>query len=57
MNSEKTINSANDFAPSYDDYIKNCQWVGADILFGMMYENLQPNQRLLDIVSQMEYPA
>jgi predicted TPR repeat methyltransferase len=49
MNSEKTINSANNFAPNYDDYIRNCQWIGTDILFGLMYENIKPNQILLDI--------
>lgn len=49
MNSEKTIKSANDFATSYDDYIKNCQWIGTDILFGLMFENIKPNQILLDI--------
>ncbi len=49
MNSRTTINSANDFAHNYDDYVKNCQWVGADILFGLMYEYINLNQTFLDI--------
>lgn len=49
MNSSKTINSTNDFAHNYDEYVKNCQWIGADILFGLMYEYINPNQKLLDI--------
>lgn len=49
INSKKTIDSANDFAPNYDDYIRNCQWIGIDILFGLMFENISPNQTLLDI--------
>lgn len=47
--SKKTIDSANDFAPNYDDYIRNCQWIGTDILFGLMFENIKPEQKLLDI--------
>lgn len=49
IDSKKTIDSANDFAPNYDDYIQNCQWIGTDILFGLMFENINPNQKLLDI--------
>lgn len=49
MNSRTTINSTNDFAHNYDDYVKNCRWIGADILFGLMYEYISPNQTLLDI--------
>lgn len=49
LDSKKTIDSANDFAPNYDDYIRNCQWIGTDILFGLMFENIKPNQKLLDI--------
>lgn len=49
MNSRTTINSANDYAQNYDEYVKNCQWIGADILFGLMYEYINLNQTLLDI--------
>jgi predicted TPR repeat methyltransferase len=49
IDSKKTIDSANSFAPNYDDYIRNCQWVGTDILFGLMFENINPNHKLLDI--------
>ena len=49
IDSRKTINSTNDFATNYDNYIRNCQWIGTDILFGLMFENIKPNQTLLDI--------
>lgn len=49
MNSKTTINSVNDFAKTYDDYIKNGQWIGTDLLFGLMYEYLIANQTILDI--------
>ena len=49
MDSKRTIDSANKFAHYYDDYISNCNWIGTDILFGLMYEYLIPNQSLLDI--------
>ncbi|KAA6301724.1 MAG: hypothetical protein EZS26_002189 [Candidatus Ordinivivax streblomastigis] len=49
MNSIKTIKSANDFAKDYDRYVQNYQWIGTDVLFGLMYEYIQSNQVLLDI--------
>jgi len=49
MDSKTTIDSANNFAPNYDDYIQNCQWIGTDILFGLMFEYINTNQKLLDI--------
>jgi predicted TPR repeat methyltransferase len=49
IDSKKTIDSANSFAPNYDDYIRNCQWIGTDILFGLMFEYINPSQTLLDI--------
>ncbi len=49
MNTKTTIDSANDFAQNYDDYIQNCHWIGTDILFGLMYEYIKPDQTLLDI--------
>lgn len=49
MNSEATLNSANDFARNYDDYIRNCNWVGPVILFGLMYNYIKPGQKILDI--------
>ncbi|NVO19235.1 MAG: methyltransferase domain-containing protein [Bacteroidetes bacterium] len=49
LNSEKTLKSANEFASSYDSYIPGCNWVGPDILLGLMFEFLQPGQCLLDI--------
>ena len=49
MNTKTTIDSANDFAQNYDDYIQNCHWIGTDILFGLMYECIKSNQTILDI--------
>lgn len=49
MDRNSTLDSANSFAASYDEYIQNCQWVGPDILFGLMYEFIRPGQTLLDI--------
>lgn len=49
IDSKTTIDSANNFAPNYDDYIQNCQWIGTDILFGLMFEFINSNQKLLDI--------
>ena len=49
MNKRTTIDSANDFVQNYDDYIQNCQWIGTDILFGLMYEYIKTSQTLLDI--------
>jgi len=49
MNTKTTIDSANDFAQNYDDYIQNCHWIGTDILFGLMYEYIKSNQTILDI--------
>ena len=49
MNTKTTIDSANDFAQNYDDYIQNCHWIGTDILFGLMFEYIKSNQTILDI--------
>ena len=49
MHANNTIKTTNNFAGSYDNYIKDCQWVGTDIMFGLMYEFLSPEQILLDI--------
>ena len=49
MSSKKTINSANEFAPIYDEYTQNSQWIGTDILFEFMSQHIKPNQTLLDI--------
>lgn len=49
MSYDATINSANDFAKDYDVFVQNHQWLGTDIMFGMMYEYIQSGQKLLDI--------
>jgi predicted TPR repeat methyltransferase len=47
--SSENLRLVNDFAPGYDKYIKNCNWNGPDMLFGMMYEYLSPDQKVLDL--------
>ena len=49
MNSEITIKSANEFAKQYDDYIQQRNWYRVEIMFGLMFEFLEPKQNLLDI--------
>ncbi len=49
MDSKTTLSAANDFAKGYDEYIQNSQWFGPDILFGLMFEYISPNQTMLDI--------
>jgi predicted TPR repeat methyltransferase len=38
-----------EFAASYDDYILQNGWYSPDILFGLCYQYISKNQRLLDI--------
>jgi predicted TPR repeat methyltransferase len=49
LNSSKTLQSANDFAPAYDDYISKRGWCGPEILFGLLFEYLKKDEKLLDI--------
>lgn len=47
--SSETLQQVNDFAPNYDNYIKNCNWNGPDMLFGLMYEYIAPKQKIMDL--------
>ena len=49
MNSEKNLFFKKEFVEKYDDAIKQQKWYGAEILFGMIYEHLKANDKILDI--------
>jgi len=49
MNSEKNLFFKKEFVKKYDDAIKQQKWYGAEILFGMVYEYLKINDKILDI--------
>ena len=44
-----SLQRANEFAKDYDRKTKERAWHGPDILFGLMYEYLNPHDTLLDI--------
>lgn len=49
MNTEKNLFFKSEFAGKYDESVKKQKWFGAEILFGMIYEYLTANDRILDI--------
>jgi len=49
MNSEKNLFFKQEFVEKYDDAIKKQKWYGSEILFGMLYEFLKTNDKILDI--------
>jgi len=49
MNLEKNLFFKKEFVEKYDDAIKQQKWYGAEILFGMVYEYLKKNDKILDI--------
>ncbi len=49
MNSEKNLFFKKEFAEKYDGAVKKQKWYGAEILFGMVYEYLKTNDKILDI--------
>jgi predicted TPR repeat methyltransferase len=49
MNTEKNLFFKSEFAEKYDESVKKQKWFGAEILFGMIYEYLTANDRILDI--------
>ena len=49
MNSVNNLFFKDEFAKKYDEAIKKQNWFGAEILFGMIYEFLKPNEKILDV--------
>lgn len=49
MNPEKNLFFKKEFVEKYDDAVKKQKWYGAEILFGMIYEHLKANDKILDI--------
>ena len=49
MTLEKNLFFKKEFVEKYDDAIKQQKWYGAEILFGMVYEYLKKNDKILDI--------
>ena len=49
MNSEKNLFFKKEFVEKYDEAVKKQKWYGAEILFGMIYEHLKANDKILDI--------
>lgn len=38
-----------EFADKYEDHVNNQKWYGPEILFGMVYEFIQPGHKILDL--------
>jgi predicted TPR repeat methyltransferase len=49
MKSEKNLFFKKEFVEKYDEAVKKQKWYGAEIVFGMIYENLNANDKILDI--------
>lgn len=49
MTLEKNLFFKKEFVEKYDEAIKKQKWFGAEILFGMLYEHLKANDKILDI--------
>jgi predicted TPR repeat methyltransferase len=49
MNSKNTLQQTNEFAAHYDEYIAQTNWYGPQMLFGLMYEYILPEENLLDL--------
>ena len=49
MSSKHTLQQTNEFAPHYDTYIEQTSWYGPQMLFGLMYERIKPDENLLDL--------
>lgn len=49
MKENKSISSHSKAAASYDDQVKDYDSYGHDVMFGMCYEFVKPNELLLDI--------
>ena len=49
MTLEKNLFFKKEFVKKYDEAVKKQKWYGAEILFGMIYEYLKPDDKILDI--------
>ncbi len=49
MNPEKNLFFKKEFAAKYEAAVKKQKWYGAEVLFGMVYEFLTANDKILDI--------
>ena len=49
MKPEKNLFFKKEFVKKYDDAIKIQKWYGAEVVFGMVYEYLNINDKILDI--------
>ena len=49
MTLEKNLFFKKEFVEKYDEAIKKQKWYGAEILFGMIYEYLRADDKILDI--------
>ncbi len=49
MNLEKNLFFKKEFVERYDHAVKKQKWYGAEILFGMIYEYLRADDKILDI--------
>jgi predicted TPR repeat methyltransferase len=49
MSSKVTLHQTNVFAPQYDEYIAKTHWFGPQMIFGLMYEYIRPEDNLLDL--------
>ena len=49
MTLEKNLFFKKEFVEQYDEAIKRQKWYGAEILFGMIYEYLRADDKILDI--------
>jgi predicted TPR repeat methyltransferase len=49
MNTAKTLQSADEFAKGYDEYIIHRNWNGPAFFFGMMYTYIEKEEKLLDL--------
>ena len=49
MRDNKNLELAEQFAADYDQVIKKNNWVASDILFGMLYEFLHSEMKILDV--------
>lgn len=49
MKENLNLQAADNFAPNYDTVIGDNGWYSPDIVFGLAFEFIQPNQKVLDL--------